>query len=426
VGATYLRMLCRLSRDARLVLGSTALQAFGAMGIYGVLLNLYMLRLGYGAEFIGLVNASGTLTAGICCLPASAVGQRWGSRRAMIGGLSIAALSHSLLPLAGLLQGQARAAVLIGVSQLAYLGFATRTVNFSPFLMSAAGPEERNYAFSMSHAIAPGAAFLGSLTGGFLPGAFSAILGVSIAGPLPYGLSLFVASLFQIPAVLLLLATHEVPAAPRARARSDDGGRLGGAPIGLVAAMALVLFVRVAGDGSVRTFFNVYMDAGLGVPTTLIGTFLAMGQLLAIPAALATPVLAARWGNAHTYVMAALGMALCLLPLALIPRWEAAAVGYIGMTSLLALARPAVTVYHQSLVPSAWRPAMAGGIQMGVAFGWAAMAYGGGYIIRLAGYHALFLVGAALIACGALLFWGYSHTPRGEFAHKEMQRSLAE
>ena len=44
----------------------------------------------------------------------------------------------------------------------------------------------------------------------------------------------------------------------------------------------------------VRTFFNVYLDTGLGVTPATIGTIMGVAQLLPIGAALVVPVLVAR------------------------------------------------------------------------------------------------------------------------------------
>jgi len=64
--------------------------SFVFAGIHAVLLNLYLLRLGYVPEFISLVNAAGLLTLGVFSLPAGALGTGWGSCGTMIADLVIA------------------------------------------------------------------------------------------------------------------------------------------------------------------------------------------------------------------------------------------------------------------------------------------------------------------------------------------------
>jgi hypothetical protein len=63
----------------------------------------------------------------------------------------------------------------------------------------------------------------------------------------------------------------------------------------------------------VRTFFNVYLDAGLAVPSAQIGTIMGAAQLLPIVAALAAPILMARLGTGYALAGAILGSAWGLL-----------------------------------------------------------------------------------------------------------------
>src|SRR5215211_7322145 len=94
----YLTILRRCRRDVRLFLITTALLGFTYFGIYALLLNLYLHRLGYGPVFVGLVNAAGPLVFALCSLPAGALSQRWSSRRALMLGYSLEALGLGLLP----------------------------------------------------------------------------------------------------------------------------------------------------------------------------------------------------------------------------------------------------------------------------------------------------------------------------------------
>ena len=100
IATSYLRAVRLFNRDVRLFLIAVALIRFAAFGsIYTVLLNLYLLRLGYGPEFVGLVNAVGMFASAAFSLPASALGRRWSSRRIMIAGLSLSVVGFGALPL---------------------------------------------------------------------------------------------------------------------------------------------------------------------------------------------------------------------------------------------------------------------------------------------------------------------------------------
>lgn len=412
----YIDTFRRFGRDARLAFVTGALLWFSVFGVYSVLFNLYILRLGFGPEFVGLVNAGGLLSGALFSLPSGELGRRWGSRRAMITGLMLAVVGYGLVPLAEALPETLQPAWVLATYFTGCLGaLAVYMVNVTPYLMGVTAAHQHNHAFSLLSAIPTAAAFLGALAGGLLPGLFASLTAATEDMPGPYGLSLLVAALLLLPAVAAAARAGD-PMLDSSPASGRAAGESSVAPVALMGTLAAILFVRACGQGTTRVFFNVYMDDGLQAPTALIGTLSAISQLVAIPAALAVPFLAGRWGNARTYVAAVLGMGVSLLPLSLWPRWEAAALGYLGSTVFFAIASPSITVFSQSLVPARWRPTMEGTVMMSVNLGRASMAFGGGYIIAGSGYSTLFLLGTAFMITGAVLFRLYFRRPRGELA----------
>lgn len=405
---TYRNAFRLFNRDVRLYLIAWALLGFAYVGIFMVLFNLYLLRLGYGPAFIGLINALAQMATALFSLPAGALGRRWGSRRMLIVGVIGAGLSLGLLPLAELIPAAWQSGWLTITYVSTWLVAALLIVNSNPFLMGVTSPEERDHAFSVREALFPLAAFGGSLAGGLLPGFFAATSGLSLTQPAPYRYALFIAAALFAPAALALLATGQA-STEQAHARAREATPL---PSGLIAFIALVVLLQVAGSSVVNIFFNVYLDDGLGVPTAWIGTLAAVGRLVAVPAALATPLLVARWGIGRTIVLGILGMALALLPLALIPHWGAAGLGYMGVVALFALTMPAFAICQQEIVPPGWRATMAGAIAMTTGLSTAAVAFGGGQVITAFGYQALFLISAGLTATGATLLWAFTWLPR--------------
>jgi MFS family permease len=73
--------------------------------------------------------------------------------------------------------------------------------------------------------------------------------------------------------------------------------------------------------------------------------------------------------------------------------------------------RPAFTAFHQESVRPRWRAAMSGATTMTAGLGFAAAAFGGGYLATAIGYRGLFLVGAAVSLVGVLIFWAYFIVP---------------
>ena len=76
----YVRAFGEFSRNVRLFLFASSLIGFAVFGgVYPVLFNLFLLRLGYGPEFIGLTRAVSLLSYAVLSPPAGALGARWGA-----------------------------------------------------------------------------------------------------------------------------------------------------------------------------------------------------------------------------------------------------------------------------------------------------------------------------------------------------------
>jgi cyanate permease len=413
----YLGMLRLFSRDLRLFLLTAALVALAWDGVRAVVFNLYLLRLGYGPEFVGVVNAVGAFAFGLLCPLAGAMGTRWGSRRMLVTGLGMLAAGFCLLPLTESLASDVRTGWLLGTNMLTYLGFALYLVNGLPFMMGATGTRERNHAFSFHSALLPLAAFGGSLVAGVLPGILASLLSVPLTEAAPYRYTLWLAALLLLPAVPVLMTARsagrlEVQAAA-IEPREAGSTR---APFGLILAIALFMALRFGGRGPVVTFFNVYMDSELGVSTALIGTLSAAALLIAVPAALLAPLIVARRGNTGTVAWGMVGLVLCTLPLVLVSRWPAAGLAYIGSSAMFALTVGPLRVFSQELVAPRWQASMASAFMMGAGLSLATMSLLGGYVIVAMGYRTLFLVSTGLLTASVLVFWLYFRVPRGEMA----------
>jgi MFS family permease len=395
-----------LSREVRLYLASWAVFGFTLLnGIYPVLFNLYLLRLGYGPEFVGLVNAVGLFGYALFAFPSGILADRFGLRRMMALGVVLSALCNGLQALVEFLPRGWHEPWILVQQGLGTMGISLYFVNSQPFLIEATGSSERNHAYSMRMALGTLAGFVGSLVGGALPDLLALWLGVTLAHPAPYRYALLLAAGLCMAGFLLMLPLCKER---EVRAKEDAGATGAGsgpAPVWTFVAMAFVVLLRMAGVGTSRTFFNVYLDDGLGVPTAQIGLLFALVQLVAVPAALAMPALSRRWGNFRLVFGGTLGIVASTLPLALIPHWAAATAGRIGVYAISSITDAAMGVYQMEIVPQRWRSTMAGVSSLALGLSWTSLSLGGGYLIAWMGYRTLFLTGGGLTLAGILLFW---------------------
>lgn len=408
---SYWRNIRSFGGDARRFLVASSLFGFTLYGgVFSVLLNIYMLRLGYGPEFIGLVNGASLLAQAFFGLPAGAAGQRWGLRRAMTAGLALSVWGGLLFLGAEWLPAAWQRGWLLASNVLSGLGMSLFIVNSSPFLMAVATVEMRDLAFSVQSALMPLAALAGSLLGGFAPSLLARTLGLSLDHPAPYRYALLVAPLLLAAAVPILRRSVDVDPS---RGPVVAGGT-GRPPYEVITVMAVVVALRLVGQSAASTFFNVYMDDVLGVSTATIGLWFGAGRLAGFVAALAMPFLGKRSGRVGLIVLCTLLSAVNLVPLALAPHPTVAGLVFVLNSTYAWIMVPAVLLLQQELVAPRWRTTMAGADTLATGLSYGLVAWAGGFAISAWGYPTLFLVGGAISAVGAMLFWAYFRTPRGE------------
>ncbi len=394
--------LTRLNTNVRHFLITTSLVGLTVDGgIFSVLFNLYLTRLGYSPAFIGSVNAAGQIIFTVGCLPAGLLGGRWGTRRTMVLGLSIMTLGCGLIPLAELAPLDWRNQWLMTSYVILYGGMALHFVNGPPFLMSSVGADMRSTGFSLQIATWSISAFAGALVGGLLPGALAAAFGLSTATPAPYRVPLMLAALLLVPALVSMATARDVVRDTVTEPQDGDKPF----PWLLVAGLAVVRLLQVGAVATTVPFFNVYMDSGLGVPTAQIGLIASAGRLLAAPVALLAPRVIARWGTYWVVAVGSLVVALCTLPMALVPHWTAAGVSFIGVVSLSSFRFSAFLIYSLEAVGRRWQSTQNGVSEMASGVTFAGLTFLGGFWITDYGYAPLFMSGGILSALGALLFW---------------------
>lgn len=376
-------------------------------GVFSLLLNLYLVRLGYDPRFLGLVNATGALSFAALSVPAGILGRVWGSRLCMIYGVCTSVVGYSLLSQSELVPLAYQRGYILATSSFSHFGVSLWMVNGPPYLMSVSKLNDRNQVFAIQAAIVPLAGFAGSLFGGFLPGQIAKIFNLTPENPIPYRYTLFIASLFLIPAIIALLFTQKEDSYKN-RMTSVGTNTI---PTGIITIVAFISLLHLAGESALRTFFNVYLDNRLKVPTSLIGVQMAFGQILAVPASLAMPIISNRIGKRNTLVISGTCAAIILFPLALVPNWIVAGLCFMSFVAINSIRRITYVIFYQEMMPEKLRSLISGAVSMASGIGYSSMALGAGYIIITWGYPFLFLTGSLFTLIGTSIFCIYFRGP---------------
>jgi len=410
VTTSYFQRLRLIRREAWLAMSAMATYGLVQRGVFAVVFNLYLLRLGYGPEFIGLVNGLWLLAYAAPALPAGLLARRWGNRPMVILGKTLEAVGFVLVALADLLPVPWQRGWLLATFTLSGLGGAAWGPAYNVLLYSACGSEERDHAFSVSTVSNGAGGVVGSLVGGVLPGLFAAALALSLNDAAPFRFALLVGGLIDFASVLALLHT------PKDEKAASVRGKQGSTPLPfvIVAVMSLCWLLFAGAYGPIMTFANVYLSAELKVPVAAVGLILASARLFAVVAGLFSPMVAARWGRFSATAVALSALAIALTLLLFLPHWIMAwlaiAIALVSALFVLAIGM----VYAQELVAHEWRATISGSLSMAIGLGLGIVSLVGGYIISGWGYAALFAISAALALASGALFWAYFRIPRGE------------
>jgi hypothetical protein len=377
-------------------------------GIYPVLFNLYLLRLGYGPPFIGLINALILLGYAVGCLPAGALCRTYGVRQTLLGGMWAILLGYGLQPWAELIPEMWRTPWLLVNGLVGALGLALFLTASNPFLMRNTTALDRPYAYMARSALSLLGGFVGSIIAGWLPGSVASLFASSLEAPGPFRWSLLLAAVLLLPGIWAIwrIPKAQAEGVPEIQGLGKDSGEAKAptVPWAVILILALVELLVLTSEGAGRTFFNLYLDDGLAVPVRVIGAVMASAQLLAVPAVLSAPLLVRRWGNGTVVTLCSLAMALGILLLGLIPRWGAAGVSYILLLAAAQVRVAVIPMFQMHSVPVQWQPAMSAVAGTALGFSWSLTAMGGGWVVSRWSYRALFWGTAVVTFVGTVVF----------------------
>lgn len=250
---SYAAKVKRFSFNARMYLLFVFLTTLNA-GIYGVIFNLYILRLGFGEDFLGLILSSSSTAMGLFAIPAAFVCDRLGRKRTLL--LSSLLSVFSLL----FLYNITSPSLLVLFSVAMGMAGSLSLITGSTFLLENSAREERMYLFSMSSLIYTFSILSGNMIGGSFPGIMAGIFSLEIGGAEAYRLTLYLSLIATTASLLPLIFVTE------AKALNGDG-------IG----SQLGIYISIFKSKAVRqmTFFTACMGSA-GEPLCPISMYISL------------------------------------------------------------------------------------------------------------------------------------------------------
>ena len=315
LGMTERGRLPGLNRQVLLFLCHSLLFHIGLLGIADILLNFYLVSIGYDSGVISLLQALPRLSGFLIGLPVGLAANRAGNRRVMIVstcGIAFCIAATALVP----------TLFLIALSRFFWGAFfGAGQVVKPPFMMTLTPPGEHTAQFSYHNLVSMMAVALGSALGGFIPTLASRVFSIEAHGglrpeamPAAYQAAIVIAALAVLLSVLPLLRLPSYSA----RAASAKSHRRQVIPWLKIVRLAFPLFVFGLSGGLTFPFFNLFFRDQFGMADSAVGSVIGLGWLVMGLAPLLNPFWEARLGRtlALTGLMAASAVAFAGLGLA--------------------------------------------------------------------------------------------------------------
>jgi MFS family permease len=379
------------------------------MSLHSLIFNLYLIRIGFDAAFIGLGSAILSGTRLVCALPAGMAADRIGRKRSMLAGLAGMALAQ--FGLASLTVDWA----ILGSMVVSGVFGALFMTSVAPFLTENSSPDQRSLLFTVDSSLMNLASFVASTVGGYLPLLFGTVLGVDAESALAYR-GVMVVSACTLALGLLPIATLKgAPRAPSRRRVPWTLRALRNLPSGkLMFRLVLPRALMAFGAGLVFPFLNLYFKERFAVSDAALGWIFGITNVVAAAVMLWGGTVAERIGKVRTMLLARTLSVPGLLVLGFVPSLPVVVAAHWVRSALMRLGEPLYMAFAMEQLSEDDRATGSSLLSTGWNVGWAGGPYVSGLLQPRVGWGPLF---AGTIAFyGASLALVYAFFVRGQGA----------
>ncbi len=395
----YLQALKNFSTNARMFLAFNFLTSL-YVGMASVIFNLYIIKLGYNEQFLGLIISVTMIATGLFAFPAAQVCDRIGSKKSLLlsGGLSTIVLY--------LLYVLTSQEWLLVLSLLSGIFSTVPTIIAAPFMVENSTSEDRIYLFSFNFTLFVIATVLGMAIGGYLPQVWSSVFGIDGATVTSFRYTLYaslvVAAVSLVPLMFLREKKRVCVDAPDFRAMVKEL-----AASGTVKRLVTISCLIGLGAGLIVPFFNVYFNKMLSATPGQIGTIFALAQASMAVGAIAVPFLVSRIGKVRTVSLTYLISIPFLIVLAMSTNLYIAGAAYILRMLFMNMSMPIANSFSMEIVHSEEMASVSSLTSMGNYICIAISSYIAGMLMSYGSYLLPYMVTCMLYLAAAGLYFKF-------------------
>jgi MFS family permease len=384
--------------DGRRILYATAFLRAVSTGLVGVLLGVYLAKVGLSGESVGVVIAAGLVGATLSAVLATFWGDRIGRRRMLLGLSAFAVagtvgvanvsepLALAIFALIGMLNGMGkdRGAALI-LEQAA--------------LASLTKPHERTRAIAWYTMLQD----LGHALGALLAGLPSLL---EKRGPWeatePHRLTFMVVAALGVAILLLYAFTRATLQESNTSVRATLSGRSRRI---LVRLSALFMVDGLAGGLLTTALLSFFFFERFGVDEGTVGLLFFCARVLNAASHLGAAWLARRIGLINTMVFTHMPSSLLLIAVAFVPSFGVAALLFLLREALVEMDVPTRQSYVLAVVAQEERTFASGITNLVRLASWAVGPVFAGFLLGTDGLHLPLVIGASMKIVYDLLLW---------------------
>ncbi|WP_286229568.1 MFS transporter [Neobacillus mesonae] len=384
------------NRNVKLSFMANILTQIG-LGIFMVIYNFYIRKLGYTEAVNGQVIAMTSLATAIILVPAGLVSDRFGRKRVIFYGIAV---SGMILFFRSIFADQS---MLISLAFTSGLTMAFLQVSGIPWLAENSTAEQRVNLFSLHFASMTAANVIGSLLGGLLTDLFSLV--VSDLHSIRY--TLMIGALIYLSGIIPTTKFQEIPKKVEKAAQKvafkwqNDGMKL-------IVLFAIAQMLIGFGAGLVIPYLNLYFADRFSASTTSIGFIISLGQAATALAMFIGPLVVKRLGEVKAVVYLQLASLPFLLLTAYTNHLWLAAIGFLFRQALMNAGNPIQMSLMMSKVNDSMKGLANSINQMVFNLGWALMGpVSTGIVVQYGsywGYAYVFTITAGLYLIGSIYF----------------------
>ena len=280
---------------------------FSGFGLFFLLYNLYLLRLGYREDFIGQIASMGPLASGLFAIPIGLWSDRIGRGPFLLAAPIILFLAQLVLCLS------TSSTLLLVFAFLGGISSSLVFVNHVPFLAENSSPRNRGRVLAIGYSTQVLTRMIVSLVGGSLPAMMAALSGLTTERPEPFRYALLLGAGMTLLAAIPLFGTRaqgpQVPEPPSSPSTTSERAEVRK----VLALLTLNNGFKGLALGTCFPFFNVFFQEGLLASAATIGVIFFCAQSAALASTMALPAISRRYGKVRSLVpvrfLAALSLA---------------------------------------------------------------------------------------------------------------------